>query len=830
MTSLCQLLQGAAVEHGSKTALLMQRGYRMERWSYQYLWEFSERVAAHLRAKGLQQGDRLLLWAPNMPEWLGLYFGCLRAGVILVPLDVRSTPDFVTRVKERTGARYLFLSQSTQDNAMELGIPMQNLEDLPHELDGVSPDSSLPAPAEEHTAEIMFTSGTTGEPKGVILTHRNIVSNVLASAQVISSSSNSRVLSLLPLSHMLEQTAELMTLLKLGATVVYPASLQPTVIFRALQEQRITNIIVVPQILQIFWNAIEREVHKQGREQVWQRLLRIAPYLPKGLRRLIFRPVHHKLGGCLEFLICGGAYLNPELARSWELLGIAILQGYGTTEASPIVTLNSLKRRRLDSVGKVLPGQDVCIASDGEVLIRGANVTPGYWRDAEATEAAFQEGWYRTGDLGYLDDEGYLYLRGRKKDMIALSSGMNVYAQDVEEALKVCSGVEDACVLGVPSGEGGVQVHAVLLLKEGDTDPQDVVEQANRCLADHQRIQGITVWPFPEFPLTHTLKIKKGEILDYVLGGPLAKEPASVVPTVGKAGEVPVLHRLLADVTSTPAENIRPAMTLGEDLNLDSLGRVELLAAVESEMDVYVDESRVSGDTTVEELEVLVASECEVSRGQSHLEWPLNQLVGLGRAFLQSFLIFPLLRLVAPFKVKGRDNLKGLQGPMLFVTNHQSHIDTPIVLAALPASWRRRTAVAAAADFWFTGGRIKRLVASSVFSAFPFSRTGAIRPTLEHCCWLLDRGWSVLVYPEGTRSDTGHMGSFRSGAGLMAVELDVPVIPMHITGTYGILPKNQAIPRRGRVDVRIGKALCFPRKTPYVEAAKALEEAVKALK
>jgi len=807
----------------------MQRGYRIERWSYQYLWEFSERLATYLRGKGLQHGDRLLLWAPNMPEWVGLYFGCLRAGITLVPLDVRSTPDFVNKVQEKTSAGYLFVSRISQDKGSKLGIPMQYLEDLPQELDGVSPDSSLLAPAEEDIAEVMFTSGTTGEPKGVILTHRNIVSNVLASAQVISIASGSHVLSLLPLSHMLEQTAELMTLLKFGATVVYPASRQPTVIFRTLQEQRITNIVLVPQILQLFWNAIEREVNKQGREQVWQSLLRIASRLPMKLRRLLFRSVHRQLGGSLQFLICGGAYLDPELARCWELLGIAVLQGYGTTEAAPIVTVNSLKERRLDSVGKVLPGQDMNIAADGEVLIRGANVTPGYWQDPEATAAAFEEGWYRTGDLGYLDNEGYLYLQGRKKDMIALASGMNVYAQDVEKVLKGCSGVEDACVMGVPSGERGVQVHAVLLLKEGVTEPQDIIEQASRRLAEHQRVQGFTVWPFPEFPLTRTFKIKKQEVLDYVLSGTLAKEPASLVPTVGKANEVPVLYRLLADMTSMPVENIRLNMALGEDLNLDSLGRVELLAAVESELDIYVDESQISADTTVEELQALLASESEVSREQGHLEWPLNRLVGLGRAVLQSFLVFPLVRLVAPLRVEGKENLKGLRGPVLFATNHQSHIDTPVVLDALPVSWRRRTAVAAAADFWFAGGRVKRLLATSLFNAFPFSRTDSIRPTLEHCCWLLDRGWSVLIYPEGTRSETGQMAPFKSGLGLMAIELGMPVVPIHIRGTYEVLTKGRTIPRRQRIHVRFGKALQFPLKTPYTEATKALEEAVKLL-
>lgn len=808
----------------------MRRGYRVERWSYQHLWEFSERLAVYLRDKGFQRGDRLLLWAANMPEWVGLYFGCLRAGIILVPLDVLSIPDFVARVKEKTSARYLFASRLTQDRVPQLGIPMLCLEELPQELDRISLDSSVPTPSEEDIAEIMFTSGTTGEPKGVILTHSNIISNVLAATKMVPLEPNSRVLSLLPLSHMLEQTAGLLGPLRCGATVVYPSSRQPLVVLRTLKEQRITNIILVPQILQLLWNAIEREVKKQRKERVWQRLLRIASHMPIALRRFIFRSVHRQFGGCLQFVICGGAYLDPRLAHYWELLGISVLQGYGTTEAAPIVSVNTLKERRLDSVGKVLPGQDINIAPDGEVLIRGANITPGYWQDTEATAAAFEEGWYKTGDLGYLDDKGYLYLRGRKKDMIALASGMNVYAQDVEKALKTCSGVDDACVLGIPTKLGEVSVHAVLILQSLAPSPERIIEQANEKLAEHQRVRGSTVWPLPEFPLTHTLKVKKQEVLDYVLRDDLAKGFAKLLPTVAKAAEeAPLLYRLVADVAGMPVEDICSTMTLEEDLDLDSLGRVELLAAIESELGVYVDESGVSADTTIEDLQALVTSGAVLSGEQRYLEWPLNRLVGLVRTLLQSSLLFPILRLVAPLEVKGRGNLEGLQGPVLFAANHQSHLDTPAVLAALPMNWRRCTAVAAAADFWFARGHIRKLLATSLFNAFPFSRTDVIRPTLEHCCQLLDKGWSILIYPEGTRSETGYMKPFRSGAGFMAVELDVPVVPINIQGTHEILPKNKVVPRRGHVRVCIGKALYFPRETRYAEATKVLEEAVEIL-
>ena len=332
-------------------------------------------------------------------------------------------------------------------------------------------------------------------------------------------------------------------------------------------------MVLVPQVLELFWNAIEREVHKRGKEKAWQRLLGLSSHLPMALRRVLFRSVHRQLGGSLQFLMWGGAYLDPDLARQWELLGVPVLQGYGTTEAAPIVTTNSLRDRRSDSVGRVLPGQEVKIASDGEVLIRGPNVTQGYWWNPEATAAAFTQGWYRTSDLGYLDG-GHLYLHGRKKDMIVLDSGMNVHAQDVENALKTHPDVEDACVLGLPGRGRSVHVHAVLLLKDGGDEAQSIVAQANSRLADHQRVQGVTVWPFPDLPRTHTLKVKKGEVLEYLLNGTPTKGPDGAASTSQKPADTPVLHSIVAEVADVPVETLHPPVTLAEDLGLDSLRRV----------------------------------------------------------------------------------------------------------------------------------------------------------------------------------------------------------------------------------------------------------------
>jgi long-chain acyl-CoA synthetase len=826
-STICELLEQVTSEFGIRIALQIQRSYRIERWSYTYLWEFAERLAVYLKSKGLQQGDRVILLAPNMPEWVGFFFGCLRAGIILVPLDMLCTTDFVTKVNEKTRAKCLYISRTTRE-VPELDIPTHYLEDLPQMIIGMKTDPSIPYPKPNDIAEIMFTSGTTGEPKGVILTHFNITSNVLSATQLVPVRPYSRALSLLPLSHMLEQTAGLLGFLRFGATIVYPVSRQPMVVLRILYEERITNIVLVPQILRAFWNAIEREVKKQKKDRIWPSLLRFAAYLPFSLRKLLFWSLYQNLGGCLQFFICGGAYLDPDLARDWELIGIAVIQGYGTTESAPIVTVNPLHKRRLDSVGKVLPGQELIVSTDGEILIRGSNVTSGYWHDPEMTASAFDGDWYRTGDLGYVDNDGYLYLKGRKKDMISLPSGMNVYANDVEEALRAYPEVKEACVLGLPVNKDEIQVHAVLLLQNPEIDAREIVEQTNNCLTDYQRVQGVTVWPFLEFPLTHTLKIKKQEIWDYVVQSTSAIPP-SIRASETKIPKVPAIYNLLIGLAKVSVKDIIPSMSLGKDLNLDSLARVELLATVESELGIYVDECYVSADTTVAELEALIASSGETSKERVRLGWRLKSPLSLGRTLTQSIVLFPLMSLIASLKIEGRENLKALPSPALFVANHASHLDTPVILASLPIWWRNRTAVAAAADFWFDMGRSREFLATFLFNAFPFSRTDSIRPSLEYCARLLDKDWSILIYPEGTRSTTGKMGPFKSGLGLMAVELGVPVVPVNISGTHQLLPKGRAIPKRGGVKVRIGKAFHFKAGIEYDDAIHTLEEAVNLL-
>ena len=396
-------------------------------------------------------------------------------------------------------------------------------------------------------------------------------------------------------------------------------------------------MLLVPQALELLMNGIEREVKRQGRESLWNQLLRIAAATPFPLRRLLFRRVHKQFGGKLDFIVLGGAALDQDLGRKWELLGVKIVQGYGTTEASPVISNHSLRERRLGSTGRPLPNVEVKISSEGEILVRGDNVTPGYWRAPEETAAAFDGDWYMTGDLGFFDDEGFLHIQGRKKDMIVLPSGQNIFPEDIQAVLAKHPNVTDATVVGLTRGSS-VEVHAALILDDADT-AQEVVSWTNGRLAEQQRIRGFTVWPEEDFPRTHTLKVRKGVVIDTILGKIQPESPA-VSPAGGSpAGGARSLLQIISEVSKRGAGEVRDDATLGDDLDLDSLGRVELLSAIEAEFGVYMDESQLSPEMTVRCLEALVEEGSRNPPMMSFPGWGMQWWCRILRGFLQRVVI-----------------------------------------------------------------------------------------------------------------------------------------------------------------------------------------------
>jgi long-chain acyl-CoA synthetase len=505
------MLERSAEKYGGSRCLVYRSEQGRQEYTYADLLDRSRRVAALLRARGVGKGDRVIIWGPNRPEWCFAYFGTMLLGAVVVPFDVRAAESFLERVETRTDPKVTIAGQSQQDGAT---LPHPNyltLDTLVEEAMQVEPADDLPTLAGDDVAVLMYTSGTTGDPKGVILSHGNITANVHTVPDFIPIEPWHRFLSLLPLSHVYEQVMGFLLGINSGASITYIDTLKPQVIFETMEAEGITEMACVPQLLQLFMNGIEREVKRQGKERVWGILHAVARRLPFGMRKRLFPTIHKRLGGKFEFFASGGAYLPPALAQRWENMGVEVVQGYGLTEASPLVTANPRTARRIDSIGKVVSSVRVKIADDGEILIQGPSVFKGYWQDPEATAEAFDEGWYHTGDLGRFDADGYLYFTGRKKNLIVLASGMNVHAEDVEQALRDTGLVTDAAVFGLSERGGDQVVHAVLAMEEAEKAEQ-AVQAANKLLAPHQHVRSHSVWPDPDFPRTHTLKVRRPEV------------------------------------------------------------------------------------------------------------------------------------------------------------------------------------------------------------------------------------------------------------------------------------------------------------------------------
>ncbi|HTI29587.1 MAG TPA: AMP-binding protein, partial [Methylomirabilota bacterium] len=758
------------------------------------------------------------------------------AGLVLVPLDVRSQPDFVAKIARRTRAKLVLASTQTAPLAEGLKLPVVLIESLPDRARLADP---LPTPAvsANDLVEVVFTSGTTGEPKGAMLTHANLMANATALREVFPFQRDERLLSILPLSHMFEQTCGLLAPFLAGASVIYPVSRQPAVLMRTFREYRVTMLLIVPAGLKLLDSAIQRKVDASGKRASFERLHRIAPRLPRFLRRLLFRPVISQFGGRFRTLAIGAAALEEELANRWTDMGFDVLQGYGATELSPAVSFTRPTRNRIGSVGEAVPGVEIRIAEDGEVLVRGASVFAGYWEDADATAAAIDgEGFYHTGDVGQLDADGFLTLRGRKKDMLAMPDGTKVYPEDIEAVLGRDQRLRDATVVGWQPPRGELRVHAVLLID--DVSLADaVVRDANAQLGAHQQIRGVTIWPDEDFPRTHTLKVKKRLVLDRLAElengtEPPAHAPATGVPTVGASNVLTIV----ASVANLPVGSVQPESCLSSDLNMDSLARVELLGVIEEELGAYIDDADLDPETTVAQLSALVDAAKDARHETGIFGWPLSPVARAAGVLIQTLFLVPVFFSLYQVRVTGLEKIRELKGPVLFTPNHCLHNDVGIILTRFPLAWRWHLSVAAAADDIF-GNPIRGFGSALIGNAFPLAREGAIRRSLELLGARLDRGFSILIFPEGKLTVGGPTQPFKSGTGLLAVEGATPVVPMklkinrmsRIDARREPAYAGQRLPWRGEVELVFGDPIHFAWDTNHAVATERLEAAVEAL-
>jgi long-chain acyl-CoA synthetase len=852
-------------------------GYRTWTWTYGDLAAAARGFAQRLRDQGIAPGQAVAIWSENRPEWIAALWGALLEGVVLVPIDYRASPDFLLRVAGIVDARAILVGDAVEVSALGSARAVWNLAELFRSKPEASsnPETRIAHPASSidptTTAEIIFTSGATAEPKGVVLTHKNILANIVPIERELAKYKKYarpfrpiRFLNLLPLSHMFGQAMATFVPPMLPGLVVFTRSYSPDDIVRQIRERRISVLVCVPKILEVLRDYIIRVAPEAA----------VAP--PDGMhwakRWWHYRRIHKMFGFKFWAMVVGAAPLDPELEAFWGRLGFLVVQGYGLTETAPIVTLNHPLHAKRGAVGKPIAGVEIKIADDGEILVRGENVTTGYYNAPEATREAFKDGWFHTGDIGELDADGRLLIKGRKKEMIVTPEGLNVFPEDVEHALNDQPGVLDSAVVGAPvaggpdAGNTAERVQAVLLLAPG-TDPDLVMRAANARLADHQRIRAAAVWPGTELPRTEgTRKLKRRELRAWVMGQQsLAGAPVGPTFRSGVSSVIAILTRF------APGRTIESTTTIDE-LGLSSLERVELMMALEEAFQVTVDEGGFSAAVTVADLEGMVrpvewgaagghppspqsgvpasptsteGGAATAGQGPQSLIFPSwNRSLPIRtirRASLPTW-ILPLSRIFASMTVTGLEHLQKIEGPVIFAANHQSHFDGPVILDSLPPRWRYRVAPAMMREFfnahyyperygrkaWFTNS-LNYYLSAAFFNAFPLTQGGpGTRQTLRYMGDLVGSGYSILIFPEGRRTEEGEIARFLPGIGMIAARLGVPVVPVRLEGLDRVLPRRARFPSRATARCAFGAPMSLSG-NDYAELAARVEAAVRAL-
>jgi long-chain acyl-CoA synthetase len=701
--------------------------------------------------------------------------------------------------------------------------------------------------------QIIFTSGATAEPKGVVIRHRNVLANIVPVEREVMKYRKYawpfhplRFVNLLPLSHMFGQSMATNIPPMVRGTVIFTRSFNPHDVLHLIKTRRVSVLVCVPKILDLLREHIVATFPEAGEPP------------PQGIsipgRWWKYRRLHRAFGLKFWAFVVGAAPLPHDVEEFWRRIGFAVIQGYGLTETAPIVTLNHPFKTSKGSVGTPIEGVEIRIADDGEILVRGENVTSGYYtadnsqlptpnsqgssavtqslQSTAGTERVFDdEGWLHTGDIGERDANGRLFIKGRKKEMIVLPDGMNVFPEDVEHVLNALPGVRDSAVVGaIDSAQE--RVHAVLLLDSG-TDPDAVIREANVHLQDHQRIRTSSIWPGTELPRTEgARKLKRSAIRDWVRAGgtPIAKPAGDSVES------------LIARFAH--GRNVTTATTL-EELGLSSLERVELMVALEDRFQTRLDEGRFSEAANISDLKQLVEQQPTSTTIDEPVEfpswnrsWPAQVI----RRLSQATWIVPLTRAFAHARIEGLERLRTIDGPVIFASNHQSHMDVPVILSALPGRLRARVAPAMAKEFfkahffpadhtwreWFTNS-LNYYLAAFYFNAFPLpQREAGARQTLKYIGELTGTGWSILIFPEGLRSKTGDIKPFRGGIGMIGARLDVPIVPVRIDDVDRLMPMGSSFVRPGRVRVAFGTPLRL-RGEDYAALAALVEQAVRSL-
>jgi long-chain acyl-CoA synthetase len=638
-----------------------------------------------------------------------------------------------------------------------------------------------------------------------------------------------RFLNLLPLSHVFGQFLGIFLPQLLGGLVVFQDSLNPSEVISTIHRERVSVLVTVPRVLQSLKEKIERDLEEGALEQ-FQGKFRDAEGKHFLHRWWIFRRVRRRFGWKFWAFISGGAALDRATEQFWDRLGYAVIQGYGLTETTSLISVNHPFRLGKGSIGKILEGREVKLAPDGEILVRGGGVAAGYWNGNGLQPVAGEQGWYQTGDIGELDSAGNLYFKGRKKEVIVTPAGMNVYPEDLEAALRRQPEVKDALVVPLPR-DGNAEPCAVMVLRDSPNNPEMIVRRANEALADYQRMNSWFVWAESDFPRTSTQKPRR-KVIEHTVQNRFSER---AVPSSTSA-----LAELIARIRGRLPSALSGAANLESDLNLSSLDRVELLSALEDRYQIDLTETRFAAANTVADLERMLQGKFPSRVSYHYPRWVLRWPVTWIRLAVHYLLLRPAVFLLGWPRVEGRENLSGVRGPVLVICNHIGDVDPGFVLTALPAHLRHKLAVATGGEaleilrtpptsrnfLVRTYALLKWTLGVALLNLFPLPREAGFRESFAYAGECVDRGYNVLVFPEGQHTTDGKLRPFRPGIGLLANNLGIPIVPMRIDGLFERKQAGKKFAWPGQIRIKIGAPMQFSPGTDPESIARELREKV----
>ncbi|MDT5269653.1 MAG: long-chain acyl-CoA synthetase, partial [Acidobacteriota bacterium] len=847
---LLELFETSAKRYSTRVAMRIERDGEREQYTYADIQELATRAAAFFAAQGVKPADRVLLISHNAPEWGISYFGVLKAGATCVPVDPESKTDELVNFTRASGATGIVLGEKAdeehpdlQERLIEAGLDARlwryrEVFELTDEQSEDERIALLPAKVSPNAvASLIFTSGTTGQPKGVMLSHKNLTNMVSMLSSVFEMDTGDGILSVLPLYHTFEFSTGFLTPFSRGTQITYLADLNGDELARAIKNGHVTGMVGVPALWELLHRRIMSRLRERGEwvgnaaEALIKFNSRLRDKTPFNLGSVIFRPIHTGLGGQIRYLISGGSALNEKIKRDMHGLGFTILEGYGLTEASPVLTVTRPQNAlNATSVGKPLPGVEVRIsdpdaAGIGEVIARGPNVMLGYYQNELATQSAVVGRWLHTGDLGRIDEDGHLYLVGRSKELIVDTNGKNVYPDEVEELYKDSPYVKEIGVVGLPDGIG--EKVAALVFPDYDHDIALRREEVQRRVENHFREVSSSL-PFykrikslyfaeEELPRTATRKVKRREVVKLIQSLEESKRAGITEKTAPREQhhDADWLLGLVAQVSARPRAQVSLDSRLGE-LGFDSLMFVELASAIEQAGGALVSPDTLNEVVDVRELYSVVKrretaankraaeARAEEDERQSEKEIYVPTLVrtvgNRGIDVVQRALYENVLKA----HVEGQSNIP-THTNFIAATNHNSHLDTGLIKYALGEYGRDMVALAAA-DYFFDN-KYKRAYMNNFTNIVPIERSGSLRQSLRHARSFLERGYTALIFPEGTRSMTGQMAEFKSGFAYLALNTRTGILPAYLWGTYEAFPKGSTFLKGREVGARIGRFL-----------------------